>query len=108
MEINMESLIHNLKKAASDILRKDVSTLRGFERNQVKALGQHAKLIAVGIVSGDIDEDLRNFFIDGLESMALNFVRVLKGLLEVTIEKVWNAVVNVLIKAIETAIGGGL
>lgn len=105
MEINIEDLINDLKKAASDILRKDVSTLRGFEQNQVKALAQHAKLIAVGVASGDIDEDLRNFFIDGLESMALNFVRTLKGLLEVTIEKVWNAVVNVLIKAIETAIG---
>ena len=74
----------------------------------IRYLAKHAKLIAVGVVSGDIDADLRNFFIDGLESMALNFIRTLRGLLQITIEKVWNAVVNVLIKAIETAIDGVL
>ena len=74
----------------------------------IRYLAKHAKLIAVGVGSGDIDADLRNFFIDGLESMALNFIRTLRGLLQITIEKVWNAVVNVLIKAIETAIDGVL
>jgi hypothetical protein len=35
----------------------------------------------------------------------LNFVKTLRGLLMVTIEKVWNAIVGVIRKAIATATG---
>lgn len=58
-----------------------------------------------GIASGDIDEDLRDFFLDSLKEMAKNFAKTLAGLAAVTIEKVWNAVVGVLLGAIQTATG---
>jgi hypothetical protein len=43
--------------------------------------------------------------LDSLEDMALNFAKTLRGLLMVTIEKVWNAIVGVLWGAISTATG---
>lgn len=105
MAIDIEQLVTDIKAAASQVINQDVSVVRGFSERQVRALAKQAELIAAGVVSGDIDEDLRDFFLDSLEDMALNFAKTLRGLLMVTIEKVWNAVVNVLWGAIETATG---
>jgi hypothetical protein len=94
-----------MKDAASQVLDKDVSTLRGFSERQMKAIAQQAELIAIGIASGGITEETREFFLDSLEDMALNFAKTLRGLLMVTIEKVWNAIVGVLREVIGTATG---
>jgi hypothetical protein len=108
MSIDVNQLINDIKNAASQVINQDVTVLRGFSERQLKALAKQAELIASGFISGDIDEDLRDFFLDSLEDMALNFAKTLRGLLMVTIEKVWNAIVGVLWGAIETATGIGL
>ena len=105
MSIDVDQLIVDIKNAASQVINQDVSEIRGFSERQVKALAKQAELIADGIASGDIDDDLRDFFLDSLEDMALNFAKTLRGLLMVTIEKVWNAIVGVLWGAIGTATG---
>ena len=105
MAIDVDQLIADIKAAASQIINQDVTVLRGFSERQVKALALQADLIAEGVISGDIDDDLRDFFLDSLEDMAMNFAKTLRGLLMVTIEKVWNAVVGVLWGAIEGATG---
>jgi len=102
MNENLVELINEIKDIASNILEKDVSTLRGFSERQVKAIGKQTLIIQQGILSGDIDDDLKEFFFDGLEAMALNFVNTLKGILKVTIEKIWNAIVDALWNAIES------
>ena len=104
-EIEISKLVDEMKAAASEVLNKDVSTLRGFSERQVKAIAQQAKLVAAGIASGQITEETREFFLDSLEDMALNFAKTLRGLLMVTVEKVWNAVVGVIWKAIASATG---
>ena len=104
-EIDISQLVNDMKTAASEILQKDVTTLRGFSERQVTALAQQTKLIAAGIASGQITEETREFFLDSLEDMALNFAKTLRGLLMVTVEKVWNAVVGVIWKAIAGATG---
>ena len=98
----------DIKNSASQVINQDVTVLRGFSERQLKALSKQAKLIADGVKSGDIDDDLTDFFLDALEDMALNFSKTLRGLLMVTIEKVWNAIVGVLWGAIEGATGIGL
>lgn len=105
MTIDLDQLMTDMKNAASQVINQDVSVLRGFSERQLKALAKQAELIAKGVVSGDIDDDLRDFFLDSLEDMALNFAKTLRGLLMVTIEKVWNALVGVLWEAISTATG---
>ncbi len=108
MAIDTAALVNDIKTAASNVINQDVAVLRGFSERQVEALAKQADLIAEGVLSGDIDEGLRDFFLDSLEDMALNFAKTLRGLLMVTIEKVWNAVVGVLWKSIESATGIGL
>ncbi|EFK11769.1 conserved hypothetical protein [delta proteobacterium NaphS2] len=105
MSIDIEKLITDMKDAASQVINQDVTVLRGFSERQLKALAKQADLVASGVISGDIDEDLRDFFLDALEDMALNFAKTLRGLLMVTIEKVWNAIVRVLWGAIGAATG---
>jgi hypothetical protein len=101
--INLEQLVTDMKTAASGILKADVATFRGFSERQLKAIAQQAKLVATGIATKQITEETEQFFLDGLEDMALSFVRTLRGLLMVTVEKVWNAIVGVLWNAISKA-----
>ncbi|WP_444995225.1 hypothetical protein [Aliikangiella sp. IMCC44359] len=105
MTIDVNQLIQDIKQAASGVINQDITVLQGFSERQVKALAKQSELIAKGIITGDIDEDLREFFLNSLEEMARNFAKTLQGLVVVTIEKVWNAVVSVLWGAINTATG---
>ena len=105
MALDIDLLMMDMKNAASRIINQDVSELRGFSDRQLKALAKQADLIAAGVISGDIEEDLRDFFLDSLEDMTLNFAKTLRGLVMVTIEKVWNAVVGVLWDAISSVTG---
>lgn len=100
MEQNVAEIIREIKEVASTILEKDISTVKGFSERQVEALARQTAIVRQGIASGDIDEELQAFFEQGLKDMARNFVNTLKGLLSVTIEKIWNAVVEVLLRII--------
>jgi hypothetical protein len=102
MDQNVLEIIKDIKEVATNILEKDISTVRGFSERQVEAIAKQTIIIQKGVLNGDIDEDLKEFFLDGLEAMALNFVNTLKGILSVTIEKVWNAIVETLWNAIES------
>lgn len=103
--VDLDGLIKDMKAAASSVLHRDVTSLRGFSERQVKAIAQQTQLVAMGISSGQITEETREFFLDSLEDMTLNFVKTLRGLMMVTIEKVWNAVIGVLWRSIEAATG---
>lgn len=103
--IDISSLMEQMKTAASDVAKKDISVLKGFSDRQIKAIAQQARLVAVGIASGQITEETQEFFLDSLKTMAQSFANTLQGLAKVTIEKVWNAMVGVLWSAIGTATG---
>lgn len=105
MEINVEQLLADIKGVATQILKKDITTVRGFSDRQIKAIAQQASYVAAGIAAGEITEETRDFFLDGIEDMAKNFVKTLRGLTTVTIEKIWNGVVGVIWKAIGAATG---
>lgn len=105
MAIDIDQLVKDMEAAATGVLQTDVSTLRGFEERQVRAIAQQAAFVEAGILTGQITAETRDFFLDSLEDMTLNFVKTLRGLIMVTIEKVWNAVVNVIWKAIEASTG---
>jgi hypothetical protein len=105
MALDVDAVVTAIKDAASNVLNTDVATFKGFSERQVKAIAQQAKLVSTGIATGQITDETREFFLDGLKDMALNFARTLVGLVIVTIEKVWNAVVGVLWDAISDAAG---
>lgn len=104
MNDNVVNIITEIKNIASGILEKDVSEVRGFSERQLEAIAKQTAIIQKGLENGDIDEDLREFFLDGLEAMTRNFVNTLKGILLVTIEKLWNALINFLYKAVGVVI----
>lgn len=105
MTINVDQLITDIKDAATQILNNDITTVRGFSDRQIKAIAQQAAYVAAGVAAGEITDETRDFFLDGIEDMATNFVKTLRGLTTVTIEKIWNAVVGVIWKAISNATG---
>lgn len=105
MALDISLLMEDIKTAASDIVNQDIAVLRGFSDRQLRALAKQADLITSGILTGEIDEDLQDFFLDTLEDMALNFAKTLRGLILVTMEKVWNAIVGVLWTTISNATG---
>lgn len=100
MPSDVPTLIAEIKDIATQVLQKDITTVRGFSERQVEAIAKQTAIIQQGIATGEIDEELREFFLDGLEAMALNFVNTLKGILMVTLEKLWNAIVEFLYKAV--------
>ena len=105
MEIDMKQLVSDMKSAVSEIVKKDSSTISGFSERQLTGIASQAVLVAKGIASGDINDSNRDFFLDQLVELAHNFVRTLVGLMVVTIEKIWSAIVDVLWKAISAMTG---
>ena len=106
LNFDVDQLIGDIKTSVSDVLEKDITTLRGFSERQLKALALQGKLIAEYYAKGEISSDEVDYFLDNLEDMAQNFANTLRGLSVVTIEKVWNAVVGVLTKAIGASLKG--
>lgn len=103
MSIDIDELVNNLKDKAKDILKVDVSYVRGFSQDQLIAIAQQAQFVAIGIKSGQITKETQQFFLDSLDDMLLKFANTLRGLMMVTIEKLWNALVQVLWDAISKA-----
>ena len=70
-------------------------------------MAKQARWIAEAEARGEFADDpkLRDWFLTNLDDVARNFARTLRGLLAITIEKVWNAVVNVLWQVVEAAAG---
>jgi hypothetical protein len=107
---NPNEIVHAIKDAITGIVDKDAVTIRGFSERQLKMLAQQATWIAEATLAGEFKTDphLRDDFLDNLQDMAKDFVNTLRGLLTITVEKVLNAIVDVLWKAIESAIGFAL
>jgi hypothetical protein len=105
MPIDIDQLLDDMKNAATAIITKDVTTIRGFSNRQLNGIANQAALVATGIASGQITPATRDFFLDQIVELTQNFAESLVGLLMATIERVWNAIVNVIWQAISTATG---
>jgi hypothetical protein len=103
--IDPAQLVKDMQAAASAVINKDVSTLRGFSTQQLNAIAQQAVYVAGGIADGSIPKDQQDYFLDSLEEMAKSFANTLAGLVTVLIEQVWNAVVGAIWSAINKATG---
>jgi hypothetical protein len=98
-------LADDIRSAASGVLGENVTAISGFSNTQVQLMAKQAAWIAEGTAKGELSGELRDFFLKNLADIARNFVRVLQGLVLVTIEKIWNAVIDVLWNAIRGAVG---
>jgi hypothetical protein len=105
MAFDVNQLMQDMKAAATGVLNADVSTFRGFSERQIEAIAKQSEFVAIGISTGQITADTKDFFLNSIEDMTLSFAKTLRGLVLVTVEKVWNAVVGVIWKAISSATG---
>ncbi len=103
--IDVDQLLANLKTVATGIIQQDVTTIQGYSERQLAAMAQQAKWIAAATLTGELSSDMRDFFLNTLKDSAVNFANTLKGLVMITVEKVWNALVGALWAAIGNAIG---
>ncbi len=107
-DFDIGAVLTDMKDAASGILSKDITQIHGFAEAQWRALAKHGANVALGIATGEIEEDEREFFLGTIDDLAWNLIKTLKGLMTITIEKVWNAVVEILHKAVSSAIDAAL
>lgn len=105
MNLDIAQLIADIQTAISSELNADVTSFKGFAKQQLQAIAEQTERVARGIASGEITAGTRNFFLQGIKDMSLNFVKTLQGLLIVSIEKIWNTMLNVIFLAISKATG---
>jgi hypothetical protein len=105
MDIDIQAVIKTITGSVSEISGKDASTLKGFTKRQMKGLAKQAKLIALGVSAGEFDDKKRDSCLATLKKMTLNFAKSIVGMMLVTIEKIWNAIVGILWGAINKATG---
>ncbi|WP_310992774.1 hypothetical protein [Aequorivita marina] len=100
MDKNFTEIVGGIKEIAFGILEEDITIVKGFSQRQMDNLAKQTVIVQTNIANGKYSEKQKEFFLNELELMALNFVNTLKGVLLVTIEKLWNALVTFLYKVV--------
>lgn len=105
MSIDMGQLQRDILTAASGAAATDIGNLAGFSRSQLRKIAKQTEWIRAGRLAGDLDDELFRFHLDDLARLIDSFVKVLAALTIVMMERVWNAIVGVVWRTMETAIG---
>ncbi|TGL35436.1 hypothetical protein EHQ52_13315 [Leptospira koniambonensis] len=103
--IDTGKLLEDLRKTAGQVLKKDVGTYAGFSEKQLRDIVKQAAELQQGIIAGEISKENEAYFSQGIKDMTVNFANTLEGLALVTVEKLWNAIVDAVWAAIEKGIG---
>ena len=101
MAVNVIQLSADIQKVVSETLGEDVPLIRSFSARHVEAIAQHTAFIERGVQNGEITEATKDYFLDSLEDMTLNYVRTFRGLQAVTVEKMYNVIVTVIWKVLK-------
>jgi len=103
-----QQIFNDIVAALKGELGEGYSTIKSFAESQAKLLAKQADRIAKSRVSGSLkdDDELYEFFLDGLRQNAENMVKAIVMLSALTIERAWNAVAGVLWGAIRTTLSG--
>ncbi len=104
---SVAQLMKDISDAASGVINKDIKTITGFAASQEKKLAKLAIWIGEAELAGEFndDPDLRDDFLHSLQDLTRDFVNTLRGLTMITIEKIWNAIVGVILTALDKATG---
>jgi len=98
--IDITTLVNDMLIAVSVVIGKDIKQLKGFSKQQLKAIAQEARYVSEGIIDGSITADTKDFFLDSIEEMARNFAKTFSGMVTVRLETVWNSLVDIIWEAI--------
>ena len=105
-----DEIIAAVKATISGVIKKDFPAIGDFAEGQLRAIANQTVLIGQATVAGEFvgKDDLRDHFLNQLAKMAENFARVVAGLVLITIEKIWNAVIDLLWDTLDGAAGFAL
>ena len=101
--IDLDKLLSDIVAAVNDILQKDVTLLRGYSQQKVKTIARFTKLVAEGYATGEISKEELEYELDELDGMIERFIRNLRALANVTIERLIKAVTSTVYGAIQAA-----
>jgi len=103
-----QQILNDIAAALKGELGEGYSTIRGFVESQGKLLAKQAEDIAKSRIDGSLkdDDELYQFFLEGLERNTKNMAKSIVMLSALTIEKAWNAVAGVLWGAMRTMLSG--
>ena len=103
-----QQILGDIVAALKGELGEGYSTIKSFVESQGKLLAKQAEDIAKSRINGSLanDDELFQFFLEGLETNARNMAKSLVMLSVLTIEKAWNAVAGVLWGGIRTILSG--
>ena len=93
--------------AASGVINKDITAISGFAKDQLQRLERLSLLFAKAQLAGEFDGDTeaRDDYLHILQNVARDFATTLRGLSMITIEKIWNAVVNAVWGVLQKSLG---
>lgn len=94
--IDLDELAAAIVGALKDAVQPGVNIATAFVKSQANALAMQAALITGARVSGQITEEQFKRFNKQLRALTENFVRTVAHLFLITLQKAWNAVVDVL------------
>ena len=108
--MNADDILQAISDGLKQELSTGYSTIKGFVESQGKLLAGQAEMIARQRIAGSLsdDDDLYEFFLDGLKTNTENMAKSVAMLTALTIERAWNAIAKALwggLRTILTAAG---
>jgi hypothetical protein len=101
--IDLDALLDAIRASMTEIVGKDVRLLRGYSAAKARAIARFTKLVGEGYAQGEIDEAELEAELEEIDRMTDRFVRNLRALARVTIERLVKAVTGHLYGAVRAA-----
>lgn len=100
-------LVSAIGTAVSKAVGKDISNIEGFSKDQALQIEKLTIRLGEMIAAGEFKDDAEGeqFYRDILADLISNLTKTLKGLSVIAVEHAWNAVVDVVWKALDKATG---
>lgn len=99
------TFVKKISSTVKTVTGNDVTMIAGFSKAQLQALAQQSALVADMIEANAFTAAEKMFHLDGLDQMARGFVTTFVQIVEVEIEKIYNAVVKSIYGSIGTLAG---
>lgn len=106
--MDFAEILGNMVAALKEEVGEDISSIRGFIDDQGKLLAKQAEMIARSRLAGSLrdDDELFEFFLEGLATNTRNLARAVAMHSIITLEKAWNALANALWGGIRSILAG--
>ena len=97
--------VNAIIKSATEIGKDGIDDISGFSERQLNGIADQSLLIGEGLKNKDLTTEEAKTEFEDLSTLAKNFANTLVGLLAITIEKIWNAMVKILSGVIKSIAG---